>query len=55
MSRALVFKWYCRFADGQNTLEEQEGRAGKKQYDAVLVMSIREALVADRRLTIEET
>ena len=31
VSRALVFKWHCRFADGQNSLEEQEGRAGKKE------------------------
>ena len=30
-SRALVFKWHCRFADGQSNLEEQEGRAGKKE------------------------
>ena len=28
VSRALVFKWHCRLADGQNTLEEQECRAG---------------------------
>ena len=28
MSRALVFKWHRRFfADGQDSLEEQEGRA----------------------------
>ena len=31
VSRALVFKWHRRFADGQDSLEEQEGRAGKKE------------------------
>ena len=31
VSRALVFKWQRRFTDGQNSLEEQEGRAGKKE------------------------
>ena len=31
VSRALVFKWHRRFADGQNSQEEQEGRAGKKE------------------------
>ena len=54
VSRALVFKWHCRFADGQNSLEEQEGRAGKKQYYAMIVTSIREALAAERRLTIRD-
>ena len=31
VSRALVFKWQCRFSDGQDSLEEQEGHAGKKE------------------------
>ena len=31
VSRALVFKWHRRFADGQNSLEKREGRAGKKE------------------------
>ena len=31
VSRALVFKWHRRFTDGQSSLEEQEGRAGKKE------------------------
>ena len=31
VSRALVFKWQHRFADGQDSLEEQKGRAGKKE------------------------
>ena len=30
VSRALVFKWHRRFAVGQDSLEEQEGRASKK-------------------------
>ena len=30
-SISLVFKWHRRFADGQDSLEEQEGRAGKKE------------------------
>ena len=55
VSRALAFKWHRRFADGQNSLEEQDGRAGKKeQYDAMIVTSNREALAADRRLTIRD-
>ena len=31
VSRALVFKWHCRFAVGYDNLEEQEGRASKKE------------------------
>ena len=31
VSTALVSKWHCRFADGQNSLEEQKGRTGKKE------------------------
>ena len=31
VSRALVFKWHRRFAVGQDSLEEQEGRASKKE------------------------
>ena len=31
VSRELVFKWHRRFADSQDSLEEQEGRAGKKE------------------------
>ena len=31
VSRALVFKWHRRFADGQNSLEEQDGSRGKKE------------------------
>ena len=31
VSRILVFKWHRRFADGQDSLKEQEGRAGKKE------------------------
>ena len=53
VSRALVFKWHRRFADDQNSLKEQEVAPGrKKQYDAMIVTSIREALAADRRLKI---
>ena len=54
VSRALVFKWHRRFADGQDSLEEQEGCGRKKQYGATTVTSIREALDADRQLTIRE-
>ena len=56
MGRALVFKWYRRFADGQDSLEEQEGHVGngKKQYGAMRVTKIREVHAADRRLTIRE-
>ena len=31
VNKALVFKWHRRFADSQDSLEEQEGRAGKKE------------------------
>ena len=31
VSRELVFKWHRRFADSQDSLEEQEGHAGKKE------------------------
>ena len=32
VSRALVFIWHRRFADGQDSLEEQEGCARKKEW-----------------------
>ena len=51
VSRALVIKWHRRFADGQNRMVVP-GR--KKQYDAMIVTSNREALAADRRLTIRD-
>ena len=48
VSRALVLKWHCRFADGQNSLENRKVAPGrKKQYDAMIVTSIREALTDD--------
>ena len=53
VSRALVFEWHRRFADGHNSLEKQEGRAVKKET-AMIMTSIREALAADRRLTIRD-
>ena len=31
VSRGLAFKWYLTFADGRDSLEEHEGRAGKKE------------------------
>ena len=31
VSIALVFKWHRRFTDGQKSLEDQDGRAGKKE------------------------
>ena len=31
VNRTLVLKWQRRFADGKDSLEEQEGRAGKKE------------------------
>ena len=54
VSNALVFKWHCRFSDGQDSLEEQEGRGRKKKktYGATIVTSIHVVLVLDRRLTI---
>ena len=57
MSRAVVFKWHRRFAGCQHSLEEQEGGGREEQYGATTattVTSVREALAADRRLTIRE-
>ena len=51
VSRALVFKWHRRFADGQDR-KVAPGR--KKQYCAKQYMSIRESHAADTRLTIRE-
>ena len=55
VSKALVFKWHRRFAVGQDSLEEQEGRASKKETlwrDDSDVSLLSHA--ADRRLTIRE-
>ena len=47
VSSALVFERYRRFSDGQ------DGRSRKKQ-NTMIVTSICDALVADRRLMIRE-
>ena len=48
MSRELVFKCHRRFADSQDSLEEQEGRAGKKETVWHDDSDVRKALAADR-------
>ena len=53
-SRALVFKWHRRFADGHDSLEEQGGHAGRKETVWRNNSDVREALAADKRLAIRE-
>lgn len=52
VKRALVFKWYKRFADGRDSLEDDEGRGRKTKISSDVVASVREALDSDRRLTV---
>lgn len=52
VKRALVFKWYKRFADGRDSLEDDEGRGRKTKISSDVVASVREALDGDRRLTV---
>ena len=55
MSRALFFKWHRRFADGQDSQKNWKVAPGrKKQYCAMIVMSIREEQAADRKPMIRE-
>ena len=54
MSRALVIKSHRRFSDGQDSLEEQEGRGRKKRYGPTIVTSIRDVLVAVGHLKHEK-
>lgn len=52
VSRALVFKWHQRFSNGQESVEDGTGRGRKKKCGKTAVTSIREAIEADRRLTV---
>ena len=54
VSSVLVFKWHCRFSDGQDSLEEQEGCGRKKKmYGATIVTSIHNVLAGLRQTTKE--
>ena len=36
VKRALVFKWYMRFADGHDSLGDDEGRVRKSKHSNVV-------------------
>jgi len=54
VSRSLVFKWHQKIAEGKDSFEERQGRGRKRKFGATVETSIREALDADRRLTIRD-
>jgi len=54
VSRSLVFKWHQKFAEGEESFKERQGRGRKRKYGATAETSIRQALDADRRLTIRD-
>ena len=52
-SRALVLKWYKQFSIGKDSLtEDTECGRSKMKFGMTAVLSIREALEADRPVTI---
>ena len=55
VSRSLIFKWHKRFADGRDSLadDEQEGRPSFRESDAVK-NEVRDVINGDRRLTVCE-
>lgn len=52
ISRALVFKWYKRFEEGERSLKESESRGRKPKVSEATLTSLRDALNNDRRLTV---
>jgi hypothetical protein len=55
VSRSLIFKWHKRFADGRDSLadDEREGRPSFRESDAVK-NEVRDVINGDRRLTVRE-
>ena len=55
VSRSLIFKWHKRFADGRDSLadDEWEGRPSFRESDAVK-NEVRDVINGDRRLTVRE-
>ena len=49
-------KSHRRFSNGDDSIDVQEGREQKKEkkYGATILMSVRDALAANRRLAIRE-
>ena len=54
VSCALVFKWHKCFSEGRESLQEDSRPGQKSIVDAVQLTSVKEALDADRRLTVRE-
>ena len=54
VSRALVFKWHKRLSEGRESLQDDSRPGRKSVVDAAQLTSVKEALDADRRLTVRE-
>ena len=54
VSRALVFKWHKRFFEGRESLQDDSRPGRKSIVDAAQLTSVKEALDADRRITVRE-
>ena len=52
--RALVFKWHKRFSEGRESLQDDSRPGRKSIVDAAQLTSVKEALDANRRLTVRE-
>lgn len=55
VSRSLIFKWHKRFADGRDSLadDEREGRPSFRESDAVK-NEVQDVINGDQRLTVRE-
>ena len=53
-SRVIVFKWYHRFKDGRQNIEDDERRSREPVIHTSIAASIKTALKGDRHLTIRE-
>ncbi len=54
VSRSLVFKWHDRYRQGRETLEDDGGRGRKQVVDVTLVERVKDFVLADRRVTMND-
>ncbi len=54
VSRTLVFKWFHRFEDGRESLEDDKGRGRHAVIGERHVTSLKKALDDDPRMTVRE-
>lgn len=52
VSRTLVFDWHRRFKNGEESIEDRDGRGRKRKITSTSVTAIADALRRDRRLTV---